>query len=78
MLAKGVIRDIVAWKSCRAYFYWRLKRRVEELRLADGLCAAGTPSYDAAMKSIEKVVPAKGSDKDAFEALAKLATKDLS
>ena len=35
MLAKGVIRDIVAWKSCRAYFYWRLKRRVEELRLAD-------------------------------------------
>lgn len=73
MLAKGVIRDIVAWKSCRTYFYWRIKRRIEELRLTDALVAKGSaPSYEVAIKSVAKAVPASGSDKAAYESLAKL------
>ena len=34
MLQKGVIREIVEWKTSREYFYWRLHRRVKELEIA--------------------------------------------
>jgi acetyl-CoA carboxylase/biotin carboxylase 1 len=34
MLKKGVIREIVDWKSSREYFYWRLNRRVKELEVS--------------------------------------------
>ena len=30
MKAKGVIRDVVSWEQSRAYFYWRLRRRLAE------------------------------------------------
>lgn len=30
MKAKGVVRDILEWKSSREYFYWRVKRRLAE------------------------------------------------
>merc|ERR1712086_396420 len=30
MLAKGVIKRIVEWRTCRSYFYWRLRRRLLE------------------------------------------------
>ena len=30
MKAKGVIKEIVPWKNARKYFYYRLKRRLEE------------------------------------------------
>ena len=30
MHEKGVIHDIVPWKKSRAYFYWRLRRRLLE------------------------------------------------
>jgi len=30
MKAKGVIRDVVSWENSRAYFYWRLRRRLAE------------------------------------------------
>ncbi|OQR99927.1 acetyl-CoA carboxylase [Thraustotheca clavata] len=33
MKAKEVIRDVVAWSNARVYFYWRLKRRLEEFRV---------------------------------------------
>ena len=78
MLAKGVIRDIVPWKDCRKYFYWRLKRRFEELRLADTLLSKGhAPSYEAAARSIQSVVPAESADKAAFETLAKMDPQQL-
>jgi acetyl-CoA carboxylase/biotin carboxylase 1 len=34
MLKKGVIRDIVEWKTSREYFYWRLHRRVKEMEVS--------------------------------------------
>jgi len=58
MLAKNVIKAIVPWKSSRSYFYWRLKRRIEELRL-DGT--------DFVSK-----VPASMDDKSAYEQLCKM------
>jgi len=30
MLAKGVIKRIVQWPTCREVFYWRLRRRIVE------------------------------------------------
>jgi len=33
MLAKGVIKNIIAWKDARTFFYWRLKRATAESRL---------------------------------------------
>jgi len=33
MLAKGVIKNIIAWKDARTFFYWRLKRSLIESRL---------------------------------------------
>ena len=38
MLAKGVIRKIVPWPS-RRYFYWRLRRRLREEELVQGMGA---------------------------------------
>jgi len=63
MLAKGVIRDIVEWKSARTYFYWRIKRRLAELQLEkDG-------GYADALK---KVSEQSASDKIAYEGLQQL------
>ena len=33
MKGKGVIRDIVAWPGSREYFYWRLRRKLEEFSI---------------------------------------------
>lgn len=44
MTAKGVIRECVPWSTSRAYFYWRMRRRLLELdavkamqKMQDGL-----------------------------------------
>merc|ERR1711988_1055379 len=63
MLAKNVIRDIVPWKACRTYFYWRLKRRVAELQLE------ATGGYADALK---KVSQQSATDKVAYEGLQQL------
>ena len=74
MLAKGVISDIVSWKGCRSYFYHRIKRKIEMLRLVDGLLEAGkADSWQAAAAKVEAKVPASTADKAAYEALAKLS-----
>ena len=78
MLAKGVIRDIVSWKSCRTYFYWRLKRRVEEIRLVDELVAGGKAATDeAAAKAVAAKVAAATGDEAAYKSLKGLSAKDL-
>ncbi|EFC36537.1 predicted protein [Naegleria gruberi] len=33
MKAKGVITEIISWKTARTYFYWRLKRKILEFNL---------------------------------------------
>ncbi len=37
MKAKGVIRKLVPWAESRAYFFWRLTRRLREFELYDGV-----------------------------------------
>ena len=34
MVRKGVIRKVVKWSESRAYFYWRLRRRLAEFSLS--------------------------------------------
>ncbi len=80
MLAKGVIREIVPWKACRTYFYWRLKRRLAHMHLAAEISAA-RPSItaDAAMQLVASAIPsAKATtDQKAYEALATLTAKSV-
>jgi len=47
MKAKGAIHDIIPWKRARAFFYWRLKRRLaeEEVRKKILELTGGTASY---------------------------------
>eukprot|EP00961_Rhodomonas_salina_P214334 2894527-Rhodomonas_salina.2 len=40
MKAKGVIRDALSWKRSREYFYWRVNRRLAELKLRKEVMAA--------------------------------------
>ena len=46
MLAKGVLSGVVPWAQARAFFYWRLKRRVMEQEIF-GLMRAADPGLAA-------------------------------
>jgi hypothetical protein len=46
MLEKGVIREIVEWKTSRIYFYWRLKRRLSEINAMRYLVGSSTNSFN--------------------------------
>lgn len=41
MKAKGVIRQLVRWSESRSYFYWRLRRRLQEFDLHRQANASG-------------------------------------
>ncbi|CAF1116980.1 unnamed protein product [Rotaria sordida] len=45
MLEKGVIREILDWRTSREFFYWRLKRRLEEDNTIKTILTAN-PSLD--------------------------------
>jgi len=77
MLAKGVIRDIVPWRRCRSYFYWRLKRRFEELRLADGLADLKGIPYEAAHTTVMAKLQGIAGDQAAYETLKGLTVASL-
>lgn len=54
MKAKGVVRDIIDWKSSRQYFYWRVKRRLAEKEIRKMLKAADpSQSFQDATKMME-------------------------
>jgi len=40
MKAKGAIREIVNWESSRSYFYWRMRRRLQETQILKSIAAA--------------------------------------
>ncbi|KAK9479207.1 acetyl-CoA carboxylase [Lipomyces japonicus] len=44
MKAKGAIRQVVAWKESRRYFYWRLRRRLTESYVLKDLAIASPSS----------------------------------
>merc|ERR1719331_1198544 len=55
MKAKGVVRDVLDWKSSRAYMYWRVKRRLAEDDLRKQLTGVGV-DHAAATESVMKIV----------------------
>ena len=78
MKAKGVIREIVPWKLARHFFFWRLKRRFEELRLATALVIDGRAlSYEQAVKLVHNAVSGAATDKTAFETLEMFKVDDI-
>jgi len=40
MKAKGVVRDVLAWKRSREYFFWRVQRRQAEFKLRKAIVDA--------------------------------------
>jgi len=43
MKEKGCLREVVPWTEARRYFYWRLRRRLLEVRLEQQIVAASGP-----------------------------------
>ena len=44
MKAKGVIREILEWKNARRFFYWRVRRRLNEEYILRRIAASTTPA----------------------------------
>jgi acetyl-CoA carboxylase/biotin carboxylase 1 len=65
MEAAGVIKAQVDWKASRAYFYWRLRRRLAEFQVRKQLCkldASLTPVSASAV--VEKWFAESGAPAD--------------
>merc|ERR1712196_473189 len=71
MLAKNVISNIVTWKRCRSFFYWRLRRRLTEFSILDKM---QTMKPNATRQECKQVLASwladLPSDQAAVEALA--------
>ncbi|KAH8805516.1 putative acetyl-CoA carboxylase [Xylogone sp. PMI_703] len=48
MKAKNVIRDSLKWKEARRFFYWRVRRRVNEEYILKRMAAASAPASTSA------------------------------
>ncbi|KAM7212033.1 Acetyl-CoA carboxylase, central region domain containing protein [Rhypophila decipiens] len=44
MKAKGVIREVLEWREARRFFYWRVRRRLNEEYILRRIAAATTPA----------------------------------
>jgi acetyl-CoA carboxylase/biotin carboxylase 1 len=47
MEAKGVIRQALVWKNARRFFYWRLRRRLNEEYILKKMASAAAPTAEA-------------------------------
>jgi acetyl-CoA carboxylase/biotin carboxylase 1 len=47
MQAKGVIRQALKWQNARRFFYWRLRRRLNEEYILKKLASAAAPSQES-------------------------------
>jgi len=55
MLQKGVIREILDWSTSRQFFYWRLKRRLNENKLVQTILRGDSSmTYESAMKCLQQ------------------------
>ncbi|CAF4983652.1 unnamed protein product, partial [Rotaria socialis] len=55
MLEKGVIREILDWRSSRQFFYWRLKRRLGENKVVKTILSLDpSMGYQSASKCVEQ------------------------
>jgi acetyl-CoA carboxylase/biotin carboxylase 1 len=62
MLAKGVIREVVEWKTSRSHFYWRLRRRLAEEGAISKIIEATSVNYDTAKQMLLKNATRKVED----------------
>ncbi|CAA6665069.1 unnamed protein product [Spirodela intermedia] len=71
MAAKGIIRRVVEWRSCRSFFYRRLRRRVAEASLVRTVVGAAGDhlSHGAAKGMIKQWFLASKSGGEMAEAL---------
>ncbi|KAL2270555.1 hypothetical protein VTJ83DRAFT_2739 [Remersonia thermophila] len=44
MKAKGVIREVLEWRNARRFFYWRVRRRLNEEFILRKMAAAASPT----------------------------------
>ncbi|PVH96739.1 hypothetical protein DM02DRAFT_658951 [Periconia macrospinosa] len=58
MEAKGVIRSSLRWQNARRFFYWRLRRRLNEEYILKKMASAAAPSVDGAKP--DAITRAKG------------------
>ena len=65
MKAKGVVRDVLDWKSSRSYMYWRVKRRLAEDDLRKQLTAVGV-DHASATESVKEIIGKAYGDDQAF------------
>ncbi|WFD07033.1 acetyl-coenzyme-A carboxylase [Malassezia vespertilionis] len=65
MLATGVLRCAVPWADTRAYFFWRTRRRLAEVRVQQELQAADAAlSHDACYAILHKAAAYCDTDAD--------------
>ena len=71
MKAKGVVSDVLSWKTSRKFFYYRVRRRQLEDDLKDKLVEAsnGLLSYADAAAKVSLLTP-EGDDKSVVEWLS--------
>ena len=58
MEAKGVIRQSLRWQNARRFFYWRLRRRLNEEYILKKMAAATAPSSSS--QTVDPSVRARG------------------
>mmetsp|Transcript_29224 Transcript_29224/g.75241 ORF Transcript_29224/g.75241 Transcript_29224/m.75241 type:complete len:334 (-) Transcript_29224:436-1437(-) len=77
MLAKGVIRKIVAWKGARTYFCYRLRRRFKEMAIASALSKERSITYEAALAELTvSMGVAANDDREAYATLESMYPTD--
>lgn len=59
MKAKNVIRESLQWKNARRFFYWRVRRRVNEEYILKRMAAAASPASHGKSASNENPLAAR-------------------
>ncbi|CAI6341048.1 unnamed protein product [Periconia digitata] len=77
MEAKGVIRSSLRWQNARRFFYWRLRRRLNEEYILKKMASAAAPSVDGAKP--DAITRVKGIEMlKAWSAVPKFDQDDMS
>ncbi|KAI9891700.1 MAG: acetyl-coenzyme-A carboxylase [Vezdaea aestivalis] len=76
MEAKGTIRSALRWKEARRYFYWRLRRRLNEEYVVKKMLATGSTSKTAPSAVPSLTRPHAFEKLKAWSAIAKYDTSD--
>ncbi|KAF2660587.1 hypothetical protein K491DRAFT_688039 [Lophiostoma macrostomum CBS 122681] len=77
MQAKGVIRSSLRWQNARRFFYWRLRRRLNEEYILKRMASAAAPSQENA--KADTATRARGLELlKAWSNIAKFENDDMS